>query len=36
VTSTGDGVRIEQGRFTGGIDIGDVHAGDPQGGTQVP
>jgi hypothetical protein len=28
VTSTGDGLTVEQARFTGGIDIGDVHAGE--------
>ena len=35
VTSTGDGLTLERGRFTGGIDIGDVRAGE-QGGRQVP
>jgi hypothetical protein len=36
VTSTGDGLTVEQARFTGGIDIGDVRAGEQGGGPQVP
>ena len=36
VTSTGDGLTAEQARFTGGIDIGDVHAGEQGGARQVP
>jgi hypothetical protein len=35
VTSSGDGMAVEKGRFTGGIDIGEVRAGDT-GVEQVP